>query len=409
MENIVSLGPGLTDPDFFPIENMGVFVHKEPFFNHMEGSMFKRIKNFKTKPGVSDYGVRDHTVAPDLRKRKIEKYELHSGREYDAAVALNYAQAAGSPQMLRFVTEHTELVHFPKYRDWACSLSIGNTGALEQIFRLLLRDGDPLLADQFTQSTMLEAAWPLGIKTLGLPSDKEGIIPKDLRDLLALWDPQQDGPRPKVLYLNPTGSNPTGATMPILRRRQIYMIAQEHNLVIIEDDPYYFLQFNLRKMPGRGEDEEEDGPPMPDVFVPRHPETWACESLVPSFLSIDTDGRVIRLDSFSQGFAPGARMGWVTGPEQVIDRFIRHNEVTNQGPSGLSQLILFKVMDASDGGWGHAGYFDFLQCLADQYKKKRNVLVKALENNFNQPGMEGIVKYEIPDAGMFVSRRRQLS
>ncbi|KAK8087817.1 aromatic aminotransferase Aro8 [Apiospora hydei] len=62
-------------------------------------------------------------------------------------------------------------------------------------------------------------------------------------------------------------------------------------------------------------------------------------TLIPSLLSMDTDGRVLRHDSFSKVVVPGSRVGWVTGSEQVIERYIRHAECCSQGPSGFSQAI----------------------------------------------------------------------
>lgn len=48
----------------------------------------------------------------------------------------------------------------------------------------------------------------------------------------------------QVLYIVPTASNPCGTTMGETRRREIYAIAQEFDLMILEDDPYYFIQYN---------------------------------------------------------------------------------------------------------------------------------------------------------------------
>ena len=73
------------------------------------------------------------------------------------------------------------------------------------------------------------------------------------------------------MYLNPTGSNPTGAVMTPERRQEIYEICSAYDVLILEDDPYYFMQFR------------DEG-----------------EGRVPSFLSIDEDQRVIRFDSFSK-------------------------------------------------------------------------------------------------------------
>ncbi len=48
---------------------------------------------------------------------------------------------------------------------------------------------------------------------------------------------------PKFLYTNPTGANPCGTVLPVDRKRAIYEIACEYDMVIVEDDPYYYMQF----------------------------------------------------------------------------------------------------------------------------------------------------------------------
>lgn len=47
-----------------------------------------------------------------------------------------------------------------------------------------------------------------------------------------------------MLYVNPAGANPTGVSIPLARRQEIYQIAKDYDLIILEDDPYYFLQFD---------------------------------------------------------------------------------------------------------------------------------------------------------------------
>jgi aspartate/methionine/tyrosine aminotransferase len=73
-----------------------------------------------------------------------------------------------------------------------------------------------------------------------------------------------------VIYTIPTGCNPTGSSLSLARRKRLYDIARKpaNNLVILEDDPYYFLQYT--------------SPPLPSLF------------------SMDVEGRVIRFDSFSK-------------------------------------------------------------------------------------------------------------
>ena len=124
------------------------------------------------------------------------------------------------------------------------------------------------------------------------------MIPESLKKVLSQWTPGEESTNiPKFLYINPTGANPTGTVLPLERRREIYHLCCEYNLLLLEDDPYYYLQF----------EEKELRPP--------------------SFLSMDTEARVVRFDSFSKILSSGIRLGFVTGPKPIIDRIVLHMQV----------------------------------------------------------------------------------
>ena len=327
------------------------------------------------------------TLASGLDIR-IGKYDALKGdAEYDLAIALNYGQSTGSAQMMRFVTEHTELVFAPPYADWQCCQTVGSTGALEQALRMLIdkERGDAVLTEEFSFSTALETILPLGVKVFGAAIDEQGLLPESMDEILSTWDAKARGARkPHVLYTVPSGQNPTGATQGTQRRRDIYAVAQKHDLYIIEDEPYYFLQMQPYTGPGAA-----DPPPPASV------EDFLA-ALIPSLLSIDVDGRVLRMDSFSKVLVPGSRLGWITASEQMVERYIRHAEVANQGPSGFSQVILHKLLDQT---WGHEGYLRWLMNLRMEYTKRRNNMLAACEEHLPRE----IVSWTPPAAGMFVS------
>lgn len=81
----------------------------------------------------------------------------------------------------------------------------------------------------------------------------------------------------KLIKVHSPPACSTGVVTPLHRRQQIYAVCQEHDIVILEDDPYFYLQFSASSMAPRG-----------------------LQNLGASYLSLDTDGRVIRLDSFSK-------------------------------------------------------------------------------------------------------------
>ena len=250
---------------------------------------------------------------------------------------------------------------------------------------MLCERGDYILTEEYTFSSAVETALPQGVKAMPVKMDEQGLVPESMDDILSNWDEQARGARkPFVLYTIPTGQNPTGATQLVERRKTVYKVAQKHDVFIIEDEPYYFLQMQ----PYTGADAAPVPPPA------NHEEF--IKSLIPSFLSLDVDGRVLRFESFSKIIAPGSRVGWVVGSEQIVERFIRTSEVSSQNPSGISQLVLFKLLDEH---WGHSGFLDWLINLRMQYTNRRNALVQACEKLLPTD----IASWTPPAAGMFVS------
>lgn len=312
------------------------------------------------------------------------KHDLATGDSiFDIATAFNYGQGSGASQMVRWVTEHTELVHNPPYADWGCNLSIGSTSAFDMALRMFTTRGDSILTEAYTFPSALEACPPMGLKTIGVPMDGEGVLPAELSNILENWDKKVRGSkRPRVFYVVPTGQNPTGATMGLERRKEVYRLCQKWDIFILEDEPYYFLQ-----MP------EYNSNGATDMNASMNYETF-LETLVPSFLSMDVDGRVMRMDSFSKVIAPGTRVGWITASEQLIQRYRMHVDCSTQGPSGLSQLVLFKLLDEH---WGHGGYLDWLMHIRKEYTARRDNMVMACEKHLPK----GIVSWVPPRAGMF--------
>lgn len=137
---LISLGGGLPCPEYFPIEELTVKVPKPPRFTEQE-------------------------CREDGQIVTAGKYDQTEGTgSYDLSVALNYGLGMGSAQVLRFVTEHTEIVCNPPYQDWQCALSVGSTMALEQTYRMLCERGDYVLSEEYTFASAVETALPLGIK-----------------------------------------------------------------------------------------------------------------------------------------------------------------------------------------------------------------------------------------------------
>lgn len=113
----------------------------------------------------------------------------------------------------------------------------GIQATLAGLMTALVGTGNTLCAEAITYPGVKAMAGLLGIRTLGIPGDSEGILPDALEAHCRIN-------KVKALYLNPTIQNPTTRTIGETRRREIVEVARHFGLKIIEDDPYSKLMRN---------------------------------------------------------------------------------------------------------------------------------------------------------------------
>jgi DNA-binding transcriptional MocR family regulator len=198
------------------------------------------------------------------------------------------------------------------------------------------------------------------------------------------------------------GQNPTSGLLSLNRRKEIYSLCQTYDILIIEDDPYWYLQYpssNILSLQKRGKPVSSNQPPSPqshnyNAGKPKPTSGYPfLDSLVPSYLHIDTDGRVIRLDTFSKTVAPGCRLGWITAQPLFIEKILRITETATQQPSGFVQSMIAELImgpqTPSDGGrggskdgsgWNMDGWVRWLEGLRGNYERRMQKMSSILED-----------------------------
>ena len=121
-----------------------------------------------------------------------------------------------------------------------------------------------------------------------VPSDDQGIRTDLLIETLETL--HENGKKAKILYLVPNFHNPTGITTSEKRRKEIIKIANDYDLVVIEDNPYGELRYEGEHLK--------------------------------AIKSYDTEGRVIYLRTFSKILAPGFRIAWAAGSGELLKRMV---------------------------------------------------------------------------------------
>ncbi|EIN07053.1 L-tyrosine:2-oxoglutarate aminotransferase [Punctularia strigosozonata HHB-11173 SS5] len=296
--------------------------------------------------------------------------------------AMAYTTGAGLPETQDVLAKFTDIFHHPP--NHRVTPSLGNFDAVTKCFRLLGEHGDSFLADEYTFSALTNAALPHGIRWVPVEIDAGGLIPDKLDALMQGWNTATRGRKPHVLYLTPSGQNPTGSTLTLERRQRIYALCRKWDLIIIEDDPYYFLQYEIT---AAGLSPEEPG------FATRY-----AKQFTPSFLSMDVDGRVLRIDSFSKILAPGMRLGWITASPLFTEKLVIYTDSSTMHPHGFGQVFVLELL--GERGWGVDGFARWLSSLREDYKRRRDAFLQTFQDEVEAKA-PGLAEISPPQAGMF--------
>ena len=313
----------------------------------------------------------------------------------DLMSALQYGQAQGYPPLYYFIRQFTrENLHpFVPYNNGPeVILTCGSTDGFSKTIQALSNEWsaehDPvnerpgLLCEEYAYMNAIQTARPRGLNIAPVKIDDEGMLakgPGGLEDVMENWDFSK-GRRPHLMYTVTIGQNPTSGTLSVARRTEIYAVCVKYDIVIIEDDPYWYLQF------------PSSSPGVVNARPKKSSGFAFLDSLIPSYLSVDYQGRVVRLDTFSKTVAPGCRLGWITTQPALAERILRITETSTQQPSGFVQSMIAELLmgpssandpgrgGAADGsGWKVDGWVRWLEGLRGNYERRMQNMCDVLD------------------------------
>jgi 2-aminoadipate transaminase len=192
-----------------------------------------------------------------------------------------------------------------------------------------------------------------GAELVALPMDEEGLDPEALEaELRGRPD------APSFLYTIPTFQNPSGRTLSAERRARLVELAREHDLAVLEDDPYGLVRF------------EGESPP--------------------SLLELEGGTLVTYTSSFSKTVAPGVRTGWFVLPEADAPGFEERAVSTYISPPFLPEAIVWEYV--------RRGRFEpNLERVRGELRARRDAMLGALERHFG-----AAATWSTPEGGYFV-------
>ncbi len=267
--------------------------------------------------------------------------------ERDGADVVQYGVTAGEPATREVAATLTGTEPDPE----AIVITTGSQQALDLIARVLIDPGDQVVVADPDYLGALQSLRAHKPELVAIPLDADGMRVDVLAERLAA------GARPKLCYVVANFHNPTGATLAADRRVALTALAEQYGFLIVEDDPYGELRFT------------------DDAVAPIGPGS----------------DNVVRLRSVSKVLAPGLRIGWLVGPEWLVDAVVVAKQSADLHTSTLSQAVMVQV--AGRSVW----MADHLDAVRTHYRNQRDVLTDAIADELGER-----ITYNSPQGGMFV-------
>ncbi|HJV47329.1 MAG TPA: PLP-dependent aminotransferase family protein [Bacillota bacterium] len=264
--------------------------------------------------------------------------------------SLGYEHPQGNLGLREVLVEH-----FKNFRGIHCTsgsilITSGAQQALHLIVQCLLNPGDSVAIEDPSYAYSLPIFRSANIKTHLLPVGEHGINPEDIINLYKKH-------RIKMIFLNPIFQNPTGTVLSLEKRKKILEISSELAIPIVEDDPYSLLSY----------DDKID---------------------TQTLKSLDTNKTVLYISSLSKSVASGLRIGWIVGPDRIIDRLADAKQLIDFGHSSIPQWIASEFLRSEL-------FSDHLKKVKQSLVEKRDLTIEALENE-----LSNLVTFSIPQGGI---------
>lgn len=316
--------------------------------NNIKASEIRELLKLTQKPEIISFagGLPAPELFPVEEMKKISVEVL----DEQGTKALQYGPTEGYEPLRAAITKRMEKVGVKADPNNILVIS-GSQQGLDFSGKIFLNEGDIVLCESPSYLGAINAFKAYEPKFIEVPTDEHGMIMEDLEEIL------KNNDRVRLIYVIPDFQNPSGRTWSEDRRKRIVELANEYNVVIIEDNPYGELRFE-------GE-------------------------FLPAVKHYDTEGRVIFLGTFSKIFCPGLRLGWVCADSEALNKYILVKQGADLQASTISQMQVAKFLEEYD-------IEAHIEKLRTVYRKRRDLMIGTMEEEFPEE-----VKFTNPEGGLF--------
>ena len=235
-------------------------------------------------------------------------------------------------------------------------VTTGGQQAIDLICKSLVNPGDPVICEAPTYPGAIPTFSSYEADVIQVSTDDDGMVVDELESVLD--DLARAGRRPKFIYSVPSFQNPAGVTLSAERRERLVRLARQHEVLVVEDNPYGLLRF--------------EGEPLRTLY------------------SLDGGDYVLYLGTFSKILSPGIRVGWVAAPPPVLEKIGLGKQAADLCTSTLTQYFVQEYF--SEGRWR-----EYIDDLVGIYRARRDAMLDALAEHFPRQA-----EWTTPEGGLFV-------
>jgi 2-aminoadipate transaminase len=316
---------------------------------NLKPSIIREIFKFTADPTVIPFAAGN--PSPEVfPSEKLAEITADIFRE-DAVTALQYSVSEGYPKLREWLKNDMQGKGIFNNGD-DLIITAGAQQVMELTTKTICNEGETIICENPSFIGSLNTFRSYNAKLVGVNMDDEGMLPDRLEAAL------KANPRTAFIYIIPNFHNPTGKTTSLQRRKDILNLAYKYNVTILEDNPYGDLRF-------MGVD-------------------------IPSMKSMDTKGNVIYAGSFSKIIAPGLRVGFMCGAENIVQKSVAALQCSTVHTNILAQLITHRFVTGINMD-------EYLCKLREVYKRKCDLMINSLKFKFPVE-----VKFTEPEGGLFI-------
>ena len=299
-------------------------------------------------PGIISFGggYPDPSLFPSAELAAIFDEVIRA----PGGLAMQYAPSDGLPRLREQVADLMTADGTDCTADEVLILQ-GSQQGLDFAARMLIDPGDVIVTEDPTFLGARIAFDPAQPDYAAIPMDEEGLRTDILEEVL------RETPRARMVYVIPEFQNPTGVTLSLPRRKRLIELANAHDLVVLEDTPYRQIRFSGAQLP--------------------------------TLKSLDTEGRVIHLGSFSKVLVPGLRLGWAVAAPPLLGKMKLLKVAADTQTSTLNMAAASLFLDRYD-------LREHVAKLRAAYSRKKEVMLDAMRRHFPQD-----VTMTDPEGGLF--------